>query len=100
MKKQRIDLYGFREVLFEYNPKGIYIGVCAIDPETLLEATIIGPRSANLESLKMLAIRKLRMVVDKKKSHNIKKSAQKPAKSYKLHNESHGKQEKTSGWDL
>ncbi len=90
--QQDKELYGFKEILYEYNPKGRYLSVCALDPETLLEATVIAPKTAHLESLKRMAARKLRIVVDRKQGKqtltNDKKSVE------------YGKQEDNSGWNL
>ena len=90
------NLYGFSEILFEYNPQGLYLGVCAIDPETLLEATIIAPQTIELQQAKRMAARKLRMVVDKK----FGKKAKTANKSHNTEISHYGKREDTSGWNL
>ncbi len=87
------NLYGFSEILFEYNPQGMYLGVCAIDPETLLEATIIAPKTIELQQAKRMAARKLRMVVDKKFGKKMVKNNDTATNHY-------GKREDTSGWNL
>ncbi len=91
------DLYGFNEILFEYNPQGQYLGVCAIDPETLIEATIIAPQTVELYQLKRMAARKLRMAVDKKSGKKPKRAN---AKSNNTQTSHYGKREDTSGWNL
>jgi len=56
------------EVLFELSAIGNSVKVCAIDPDTLVEATIIGPVKAGETALKHAALRKLRYVLAKKRS--------------------------------
>ncbi len=90
------NLYGFNEILFEYNPQGQYLGICAIDPETLLEATIIAPQTIELHLAKRMAARKLRMVVDKKSGKKVKPNT----KTHNAEISHYGKREDTSGWNL
>jgi len=63
-----------REVLFEFSPVGNSVKVCAIDPDTLVEATILGPVSAGETALKYAALQKLRYVLTKKRSEASAKS--------------------------
>ena len=63
-----------REVLFEFLPVGNSVKVCAVDPETLVEATIFGPVSAGEAALKHAAVRKLRYLLSKKRSEANGKS--------------------------
>ncbi len=57
-----------REVLFEFYREGNAIRVCAIDPDTNTEITMVGARGYNEEILKKLAIRKLKYVLAKKQA--------------------------------
>jgi hypothetical protein len=57
-----------REVLFEFTAIGNSVKVSAVDTETLVEATIIGPVSAGEQALKQAAFQKLRYVLTKKRS--------------------------------
>ena len=59
-----------REVLFEFSAVGNSVKVCAVDPDTLVEATIIGPVSAGEQTLKHAALQKLRYVLAKKRSES------------------------------
>lgn len=55
-----------REVLFEFQQIGAYIKVCAIDPVTGTEAVISGPASADQETLKRNAIKRLDYILARK----------------------------------
>ena len=57
-----------REVLFEFLAVGNTVKVCAVDPDTLVEATIFGPVSAGEQALKHAALQKLRYVLTKKRA--------------------------------
>ena len=74
----------------------MYLGICAIDPETLLEATIIAPQTIELQLAKRMAARKLRMVVDKKSGKKAKRANINNNKGINHY----GKREDTSGWNL
>jgi hypothetical protein len=52
-----------REVLFEFIPVGKYIKVIALDPETLVEITVVGDRKAPQKELQRIAIQKLKYVL-------------------------------------
>lgn len=56
-----------REYLIEFIPIGHAIKVCAVDPLTKLEVSIVGPASAGEEELKRTAVRKLEYILEKKK---------------------------------
>ena len=56
-----------REVLFELAAIGNSVKVCAVDTDSLVEATIIGPVSAGEHALKHAALQKLRYVLAKKR---------------------------------
>ena len=55
-----------REYLIEFIPIGHAIKVCAVDPVTRVEVSIVGPASAGEEELKRTAVRKLEYVLNKK----------------------------------
>ncbi len=82
------NMYGFREILFEYKQKGRYILICALDPDTALETSVLAPAETSLIVLKRLAARKLRKVVDKEYPEPKKKSS------------AYGKRQSSSGWDV
>jgi hypothetical protein len=56
-----------RHVLFEFVRVGNSIKVCAIDPETNTEISIVGDPAAGEERLKLIAVRKLEYVLAKRK---------------------------------
>lgn len=60
--------YHLPEVLFEFYRVGQYIRVCAIDPVTKTEVTIVGSPQSTEEHLKQVALSKLKYVL-KKKAH-------------------------------
>ena len=51
------------EIIFEITLLGDTVKVTAIDPVSLLEASVIGPRSYPPELLKRTALRKLQRVI-------------------------------------
>lgn len=51
-----------REILFEFRQIGSSLRVAAIDAESGLEVTLVGPAGAGEAALKQLAIRKLEYV--------------------------------------
>lgn len=55
-----------REVILEYQQVGNAVRVAAVDPDTLIEVSIVGSASAGMEVLKRTAIRKLEYVLAKK----------------------------------
>jgi hypothetical protein len=57
---------GGKEVLIEFQQIGNAVKVTAIDPETYVEVSIMGPTSAGQEILKQNAINKLQYVLSKK----------------------------------
>lgn len=69
MQHKKADTSGadFREVLFELSAVGNSVKVCAVDPATMAEATIIGPLSAGEATLKRAAVQKLRYVLAKRR---------------------------------
>ena len=55
-----------REVILEFHAIGNAVKVTAIDPETMIEVSIMGPPSAGEEALKRAALRKLEYVLAKR----------------------------------
>jgi S-adenosylhomocysteine hydrolase len=53
-------------VLIEFQRVGATVKVTAIDPITLVEATIVGPASAGEAALKKAALDKLRYVLNRR----------------------------------
>lgn len=53
------------EVLFEFSAVGNSVKVCAVDPDTMVEATIFGPVNAGEEALKRAALQKLIFLLSK-----------------------------------
>lgn len=60
------DKRGGREVLIEFQQIGNTVKVTAVDPDSLIEVSIVGPGSAGREMLKRNAIKKLEYVLNKK----------------------------------
>jgi hypothetical protein len=56
-----------RELIIEFFPIGNSVKVSVMDPETLTEVSIVGPRAAPKGELQKTAIRKLQYVMDKKR---------------------------------
>jgi hypothetical protein len=56
------------EVIIEFHRIGNAVKVTAVDPESLVEVSIVGPSGAGEEILKRTAIRKLEYVLDKRRS--------------------------------
>lgn len=55
------------EVLFEITRLGPYMKVVAIDPVTGIEVAVQGPKTAMQQDLKMLAVRKLKLAIERQK---------------------------------
>ena len=53
------------EVIIEFLRIGNAVKVTAVDPESMIEVSIVGPADAGEETLKRTAIRKLEYVIDK-----------------------------------
>ncbi len=53
------------EVIIEFLRIGNAVKVTAVDPESMIEVSIVGPPDAGEETLKRTAIRKLEYVIDK-----------------------------------
>jgi hypothetical protein len=51
---------GAREVYFEFTPVGGVVKVAAIDSETGIEVTVMGPSTASQADLEGLALQKLK----------------------------------------
>ena len=56
-----------RDVILEFHSVGNAVKVTAIDPETLVEVSIMGPLAAGEEALKRVALRKLEYVLAKRR---------------------------------
>ena len=54
--------------IIEFHQVGSYMKVSAIDPETMLEVSIVGPANASEETLRRTAVRKLEYMLDKRLS--------------------------------
>ena len=65
-----------KEILFEFITKGRHVKISAIDPETLIEAVIVGDARQNTEILKAIATKKLRYIINKQQQQK-----QKPTRS-------------------
>lgn len=52
-----------REVIFEFHRVGNAVKVSAVDPETLVEVSILGRPDSGEEMLKRVALRKLEYVL-------------------------------------
>jgi methenyltetrahydromethanopterin cyclohydrolase len=59
------DILNEGEVLFEVRQVGNAVKVSAVDPVTNTEVSVMGPVNASPYTLKMNAVRKLRMVLRK-----------------------------------
>ncbi len=55
------------EYLLEYIRHGNSVKVCAVDPVTGLEVSIVGPANAGREALKRTAVAKLEYVLKKRR---------------------------------
>lgn len=66
MENLRNRSANLNEVLFEFSAVGNSVKVCAVDPQTMAEATIFGPVGAGEEALKQAAMRKLEYVLAKR----------------------------------
>ncbi len=53
------------EVIIEFHQVGNAVKVTAVDPESLIEVSIVGAPSAGRETLERTAIRKLEYVLEK-----------------------------------
>jgi hypothetical protein len=54
-----------KEVIIEFHQVGNAVKVTAVDPDTLVEVSIVGAPGAGEETLKRVAIRKLEYVLEK-----------------------------------
>ncbi|WP_119458306.1 DUF6898 family protein [Rhodospirillaceae bacterium SYSU D60014] len=59
---------GLAEILLEFHQIGNAVKVTAIDPETLVEVSIVGDAAVGEEMLKRNVIRKLRYVLERRRS--------------------------------
>ena len=56
------------EVIIEFQQIGNAVKVTAVDPESQIEVSIVGPPGAGEETLKRTAIRKLEYVLNKRRT--------------------------------
>jgi len=54
------------DIIIEFSRVGAYVKVTAVDPVSLMEASIVGPASSSPETLKRTALQKLRFVLFKR----------------------------------
>lgn len=54
------------DIIIEFNRVGAYVKVTAVDPVSLMEATIVGPASSSPEILKRTAVQKLMYLISKR----------------------------------
>ncbi len=59
------------EVIIEFQQIGNAVKVTAVDPESQIEVSIVGPPSAGEELLKRTAIRKLEYVLNKRRTGGV-----------------------------
>ncbi len=64
---------GLGNVIFEFSAVGNAVKVCAIDPDTGLEVSIVGPVSAGEEALRRTAMSKLRYMLEKRQPTPLKR---------------------------
>jgi len=57
------------EVLFEFVQKGRYVKVTAMDPVTRAEAVVVGDATSSPETLKRIAVNKLKFVISRAQGH-------------------------------
>lgn len=62
-----------REVILEFYAIGNAVKVTAVDPETLVEVSIVGSRSAGEELLRRTVLRKLDYVLSRRKGRSESK---------------------------
>ncbi len=59
------------EVIIEFQQIGNAVKVSAVDPESQIEVSIVGPPGAGEELLKRTAIRKLEYVLNKRRTGGV-----------------------------
>jgi hypothetical protein len=64
---------GLGNVIFEFSVVGNAVKVCAVDPDTGLEVSIVGPANAGEEALRRTAMSKLRYMLDKRQPAPLKR---------------------------
>ena len=53
------------EILFEYVRQGSYVKVTAIEPKTMIEASVVVPANLTQEQMQIQALRRLKYVMEK-----------------------------------
>ena len=64
---------GLGNVIFEFSAVGNAVKVFAVDPDTGLEVSIVGPANAGEEALRRTAMSKLRYMLDKRQPTPLKR---------------------------
>ncbi len=59
------------EVIIEFQQIGNAVKVTAVDPESQIEVSIMGPPGAGEETLKRTAIQKLKYMLEKRKTGRV-----------------------------
>ncbi|MDA0787766.1 MAG: hypothetical protein O3B37_15915 [Proteobacteria bacterium] len=73
LPRSKVPNMGLGNVIFEFSAVGNAVKVCAIDPDTGLEVSIVGPVSASEEALRRTAMSKLRYMLDKRQPSPLKR---------------------------
>ena len=55
------------EILFEYVRQGAYVKVTAIEPQTMIEASVVVPANLTQEQMQIQALRRLKYVMEKQR---------------------------------
>ena len=64
---------GNQGYIVEFHQLGNVVKVSAVDPETLIEVSIVGPANAGEETLRRNAVRKLQYVMNKRRAESPKR---------------------------
>jgi len=64
---------GLGNVIFEFSAVGNAVKVCAVDPDTGLEVSIVGPVSAGEDALRRTAMSKLQYMLEKRRPPPMKR---------------------------
>ena len=67
MLAYRDDSMSLDEVIFEFLQHGNTVKVTALDPDSLVEVSIVGPANAGQAALKAAALNKLKYVLAKRR---------------------------------
>lgn len=85
--------------LIEFIPQGAYVKVCAVDPVSAEEVSIVGDATAGSTTLAKAAVKKLEYVIEKKRKKNVSgpRRATDPAEQIVRRAK---RPDTPSGWDL